>query len=139
MNTIPKPTTKQKLSSSFNSPELIHRITQQEKARVYRQILSRIQANMGLPSRVMSKIIHFKLLDNFSEVVSSTIARPTALLTGSLASLVFLTSIYTIGKVYGYQLSGFEVIGSYLIGWLFGLVIDYIKFLFVSQRTSSRP
>jgi len=42
--------------------------------------------------------------------------------------------IYVIAKTFGYNLSGFETIGAFIIGWILGVVYDYLKILFVGKK-----
>ncbi len=117
------------------SPAVIRKITKREKQRAYKQTLARVQSEMSAPRRAFSKVLHSPVVEKSSEVVGSTVARPNALLFGSIFAFVFLSIMYGIGRHYGYHLSGFEMIGSYALGWVLGLIIDYIRIL-VAGRTA---
>ena len=47
---------------------------------------------------------------------------------------VFGLIIYTIAKTIGYKLSGFETIAAFLIGWLIGLIYDYLRILITGKK-----
>lgn len=111
------------------SESTIRHITTREKQRAYKQTLSRAQSEMSTPARAFSKVIHAPVVEKASEVAGSTIARPNALLFGSVIALLSLSVLYGLGKTYGYQLSGFEMIGAYALGWIVGLIIDYVRVL----------
>ncbi|MFZ1812520.1 MAG: hypothetical protein WAU02_03320 [Candidatus Saccharimonadales bacterium] len=110
-------------------PAVIRKVTQREKTRVYKQTLKRVQGEMSAPRRAFSKVIHAPIVERSSEIVGNTVARPNALLYGSIFSFVSLAVMYGIGRYYGYQLSGFEMIGSYALGWAIGLMVDYFRVL----------
>lgn len=111
------------------SASIIRRITKREKERAYKQTLLRIQSEMNLPARTFSKVIHAPGIERASEVISSTAARPNALLAGSITALALLSIVYVVGHIYGYRLSGFEMIASYGLGYAVGLIGDYIKIM----------
>lgn len=111
------------------SPSTIRKITKREKDRAYKQTLARVQSEMGAPQRVFSKILHSPLVEQSATIIGDTVARPNAMLSGSLVAFMALTVMYVVGRQYGYQLSGFEMIGSYAIGWVIGLTIDYARLL----------
>lgn len=111
------------------SPAAIRKITQREKDRAYKKTLTRIQSEMNMPARTFSKVIHAPVVERTSEIVSSTAARPNALLFGSVSAFAILTVVYAISQTYGYRLSGFETIAAYGLGWVVGLMIDYVKIM----------
>jgi hypothetical protein len=117
------------------SPAAIRKITKREKDKAYKQTLARVQSEMNAPARTFSKVIHAPIIEKTSEIIGSTAARPNALLTGSVMALIMLSIVYVIGRTYGYQLSGFEMIASYSLGWVLGLMADYIKIM-ATGRTS---
>ena len=122
------------------SPELarraVQRITSAEKKRIYRQTIKRTQAEMSAVPRAFSRLIHARGIEQASDVLASSLARPNAILYGSSAALVLLGFTYAISQFYGYRLSGFEVIGAYSIGWLIGVFVDYVKLLASGRRLS---
>ena len=78
-------------------------------------------------SRTFSKVIHNPTIEKVSEVTGRTVARPNAILSGSVAAFVLTLAIYTLAKINGYPLSGFETIAAFTIGWLAGMLFDYIR------------
>ena len=111
------------------SPTVIRKITKREKQRAFKQTLTRVQAEMSTPARTFSKIIHSPVVEKTSDVVANTAARPNALLTGSIMAFILLSIVYLVGRTYGYQLSGFEMIAAYGFGWVLGLLADYVKIM----------
>jgi uncharacterized membrane protein AbrB (regulator of aidB expression) len=82
---------------------------------------------MSPAERTFSKVIHNPVIEAISEAAGKTVARPAALLAGSLSALILTAVIYVIAKHYGYVLSGFEWIITFIIGWSIGLIIDWVR------------
>lgn len=93
------------------------------------------QSHMSAPSRTFSKVIHNKAVEKTSEAVGSTVARPNAILAGSMAAFILTLAIYLIAKYYGYPLSGFETIAAFAIGWAVGLLIDYLRIMITGRKS----
>lgn len=100
-------------------------ITKAKRNESYKTIMSETRSNMSAPGKAFSNFIHSPAVEKVSEVAGATIARPNAILSGSIFALVLSIFIYIISRHYGYVLSGFEVIGAFLIGWLIGLLVDF--------------
>lgn len=79
--------------------------------------------------RVFSKFIHSKPVEKTSDALGATVARPNALLSGSIAAFIGVTILYFVAKYYGFQLSGFETIGTFVLGWIIGILYDYVSLL----------
>jgi hypothetical protein len=101
--------------------------TQSQKQAEYKKTLKSIQKEMNPAERTFSKVIHNPVVEATSEAAGKTVARPAALLAGSLAALILTTAVYLIAKYYGYVLSGFEWIATFLLGWAIGLIIDWVR------------
>ena len=101
----------------------------QQKEATYKKTLFEIRSNMNQSERAFSKIIHEPVIEKTSETIANTVARPNAILSGAIAALVIVSVAYGIAKTYGYQLSGFESIGSFIIGWMIGLAYDYARIM----------
>ena len=86
-----------------------------------------VQSQLPKSSRAFSKVIHNPTVEKVSEVTGRTVARPNAILSGSMAAFVLTLAIYTLAKINGYPLSGFETIATFIIGWLAGMLFDYIR------------
>lgn len=88
---------------------------------------------MSAPSRAFSKLIHAKAVEKTSEAVGSTIARPNAILSGSIMAFALTAGLYFWAKYVGYPLSGFETIGAFIIGWLVGMIYDFTRIMFTGK------
>lgn len=67
-------------------------------------------------------------------MIATTMARPAAILAGSLSALIVTSAIYIIAKTYGYVLSGSEWIFAFFVGWAIGLIIDWIRVALLGKR-----
>ena len=83
------------------------------------------ESDMTAVERITSRVIHARPVEKTTNFVASSIARPNAMLSGSIAAFAGITIVYFISKYYGFQLTGFETIGAFIIGWIFGLLYDY--------------
>lgn len=100
----------------------------------FNEQMQSIQDELGGGSKLFSKFIHIPVVEKTSDFIESTIARPTALLSGSIAAFLTIAIAYFVAKYYGFQLSGFETIGAFIIGWTLGFAYDYIRSKFRKKR-----
>ena len=109
-------------------------ISKVERDASFNATMSDVQSQMSSPSRTFSKVIHNKGVEKTSEVVGATIARPNALLTGAIFAFALTLTVYLVAKNIGYPLSGFESIGSFILGWVIGLAYDFIKVMVTGRK-----
>lgn len=100
----------------------------------FRRTMTTVQADLSPASRAFSKTIHNKAVEKTSEALGSTIARPNALLMGSMMAFVCTLAVYLIAKRYGYSLSGFETIAAFIGGWLIGILFDFFRVMITGKR-----
>jgi hypothetical protein len=98
-----------------------------EREASYQQTMSHLRSELPVHERAFSRIIHSPIIESVSEAAGSTVARPNALLAGSLTAFIFVTIIYVVARNMGYVLSGFETIGAFVLGWLLGIIYDYVR------------
>ena len=108
-------------------------ITRSQRDQSFNKQLESIKPHLSSSEQRFSKLIHTKSIENLSETVGNTVARPNALLSGSIAAFLLVTVTYLLAKHYGYQLSGFETIGAFALGWVIGLIYDYARLLLKSK------
>lgn len=109
-------------------------ISKEQRDASFTSTMSEVQSQMSAPSRTFSKVIHTKGVEKASEVVGSTIARPNALLSGAIFAFALTLAVYLIAKNIGYELSGFESIGAFILGWIIGLAYDFIKVMITGRK-----
>ena len=101
--------------------------SKKQRSTAFKETMKEVRQEMGPGSRITSSIIHNRIVETTSDFVATTIARPNALLSGSIVAFISVTILYFFAKNYGYQLSGFETIGAFVIGWIIGIVYDYVS------------
>lgn len=95
--------------------------------------MKQVQKDLRGPSKSFSKFIHTKPVEKASEIVGSTVARPNAILSGSVMAFVVTLVVYVIARYYGYPLSGFETILAFIVGWIAGILFDYFRVLITGK------
>jgi hypothetical protein len=102
-------------------------ISKKQRESSFKSQMKYAQNEMKPTERVFSRFIHNKAVEKTSDAVGSTVARPNAMLSGSIAAFIGVTGLYFIAKYYGFQLSGFETIACFVIGWIVGILYDYFS------------
>lgn len=100
----------------------------------FQSTMSEVQPQMSAPSRVFSKVIHNKVIEQASDMAAGTIARPNALLSGAVLAFVLTLTVYLVAKNLGYPLSGFETIGAFILGWVLGIVYDFLRVMITGRK-----
>lgn len=101
----------------------------------FKQTMKHVQDELPTSSsQTFSKIIHNKTIEKTSDIVGNTIARPNAMLAGAISAFILTLIVYTIAKTLGYKLSGFETIASFIIGWIIGILYDYLRILITGKK-----
>ncbi|NTW62184.1 hypothetical protein HGB25_02125 [Candidatus Saccharibacteria bacterium] len=109
-------------------------IGKKELNRSYKQTLKRIQGELPKGSKGFSKVIHNNIVEKTSEALGSTVARPNAILAGSVVAFSLTLFIYFVSKNIGYTMSGFETIAAFTLGWIIGILYDYFRLLLTGKK-----
>lgn len=115
-------------------PRRTLRPTKKELDANFNRSMEHIRKDMGPASRAFSKVIHNPVVDKVSTAVGNTVARPNLIIAGGLGTLILCSAVYLIAKRYGYTLSGFEAIGTFLLGWGAGAIIEFARVGFLNAR-----
>lgn len=110
-------------------------ISKKERDASYNHNMKKVQSELSAPSRVFSKVIHNKAVEKTSDAIGATIARPNAVASGAFMAFVATLVLYFVAKNVGYQLSGFETIGAFIVGWLTGTLFDYFRVMITGKRS----
>ena len=114
----------------------VRHATKRQRSDSYAATMRQIQSEMNASSRAFSKLIHNPSVEKLSDAVGSSLARPNAVLAGSMAATFLTLIVFLIAKQYGYRLSGFETIGTFFVGWALGLIYDYSRVMLSGRRSS---
>lgn len=100
----------------------------------YKITMKRVQSEMSAPARAFSRVIHNKTVERTSEVIGSTVARPDAILSGSVFACILVLAVYLLARYNGFSLSGFETIAAFIVGWVLGIVFDFLRAMITGKR-----
>lgn len=109
-------------------------ISTTEREASFKMTMSEVQREMSAPSRTFSKVIHNKTVEKISDITGNTIARPNAILSGAIFAFILTLGVYIVAKNLGYPLSGFETIGSFILGWILGICYDFLKVMVTGRK-----
>lgn len=92
----------------------------------YQQTMDSMQQKLTPVSRSFSKLIHIPAVEATSEVLERTVARPSVA-NGALWTAVIVGSVfYFTARHYGYVMSGSEMLFSFVVGAILGLLLEAI-------------
>lgn len=100
----------------------------------FQKTMQEVRTEMSAPSRAFSKVIHNKAVEKASDVAGNSVARPNAILSGAIAAFILTLGVYLLAKNLGYPLSGFETIGAFILGWILGLIFDFLKIMVTGRK-----
>lgn len=109
-------------------------ISRKERDASYKAAMKEVQTHMSPTSRAFSKVIHTKAVEEVSDALAGTVARPNAILSGAVAAFLISLATLLVAKHYGYRLSGFEAIGAFIAGWLVGILYDFFKVMITGKK-----
>lgn len=109
-------------------------VSKKEKDSSYKKHMKTLQAELPPAQRAFSKVIHNPVVEKTSEVIGSTIARPNAVLAGAVVAFFLVLAVYLTAKHFGYALSGFETIGAFIVGWVFGILYDFFRVMITGKK-----
>jgi hypothetical protein len=93
------------------------------------KIMSQIRPELSKTSAMLSQLIHLRGMELLSRVINHGLFRTYALLFGLIFGFIF-SLIYIIWSMFNYiEIKIALIIGLYLTGYLFGIVLDFKRFL----------
>jgi hypothetical protein len=109
-------------------------INKKQRNESYNRTIKRVQSELPATDLLFSKIIHNVFIEKISDIVSNIIARPNAMLAGSVVAFILTLATYTLSKTIGYSLSGSETIIAFIVGWIIGIIYDYLRVLITGKK-----
>jgi hypothetical protein len=100
----------------------------------YKKAIEQLQNELPILNRLFSKIIHTPIIEEVTDFICYTILRPNAILCGSILALLVTILNYILINQYGYVLSGYEPIIAFGLGWLIGMILDYLKIIVTGKK-----
>ncbi|OYW85263.1 hypothetical protein B7Z17_02615 [Candidatus Saccharibacteria bacterium 32-49-10] len=111
--------------------------TKAELNKNFDRTMNTVRKDMKPASRTFSKVIHNRAVEAASDMVGGTIARPNLIIAGGLGTIILCSAAYLVAKRYGYTLSGFEAIGTFILGWSIGAIIEFARVGFTNRKNRS--
>jgi hypothetical protein len=96
------------------------------KADSYKRTLRKVQSQLRLPERVMSRLIHQPVVDVVSNVTGKTVARPSGFFFGSLFALLGSAAFLYMTKHYGFRYNYAVLFMLFVGGFALGLLLELI-------------
>lgn len=123
------------LSRKEKAPDAEHHMpTKKEREAQYKVVMDDARSHMRPTSRAFSRIIHNRAVETASEITGKTVARPNAILSGSIAAFIITLIVYVIARYFGYPLSGSETIIAFAGGWALGMLYDYFRVMITGKK-----
>jgi hypothetical protein len=108
-------------TSEDQKPTITARFSQ---ALSYHETMASVQHKLSPVQRQFSRVIHAPAVEKTSEVLESTIMRPSVTLGAVLTALIVGGVFYYFAHRYGYSMRGSELLVSLLVGGVIGVVIE---------------
>jgi len=104
-------------------PELVRGDLKKQK---YSRTLQSIRKDLSVPERAFSKVVHNKVVDSLSAGAEKTVARPSALLAGSVCAFIGSSVFLYIAKHYGYEYNFLLFVIFFASGFVLGLFVELL-------------
>lgn len=90
----------------------------------YRQTMETLQKQLPAASRAFSKLIHQPAVERASEALEKTVMRPSVTAGATTSAIIIGGIFYVAARIYGFELSGSEIIFAVIIGGLIGYALE---------------
>ncbi len=98
--------------------------------KTYLKAVKEVQSELSYFGRTLSRLIHSRLLWKPLEWSEVTIVRFTPMMVGYIVALLFGCIFITFATIFNYYLVSLHVLFLvFIVGYIIGLVVDYIKLL----------
>ena len=101
-----------------------------DKKQSYNQTMNRVRSKMNPASRAFSSFIHAPVVEQTTEVVGKTVARPSGIMGGGIAAVIGLGIVFFFARRNGFALSGSEFILLLLAGFVVGILFEIVGKVF---------
>jgi hypothetical protein len=112
-------------SNGDNAPNTTF-VSRELKAMALQRSLNTVRRHENAPERVLSKVMHNKVVERVSEVAGATVARPSGILGGGLFAVLGSGTLLIIVKHYGYQYNYLAFVLLFVGGFALGLILELI-------------
>lgn len=106
-----------------DQPMLVNR---ELKQMAFKRTLKRTQNRLPKPARAFSRFVHQPAVETVSEIAAATVARPSGVLAGGIASLIGTSVFLWIARHYGYEFNFLLFAALFVGGFIVGLLVELI-------------
>ncbi len=90
----------------------------------YTHTMASLQRKLRPMSRSFSKVIHTPAVEKTSEALEKTVMRPSVAAGATWTALLVGVIFYVTARIYGYALSGSEMLVALVIGGILGVALE---------------
>lgn len=90
----------------------------------YSQTMASLQRKLNPASRTFSKVIHVPAIEKTSEALEKTVMRPSVVAGATWSAFLTGLIFYITARVYGFQLTGSEMLVALLAGAVLGILLE---------------
>ncbi len=91
-----------------------------------KRLIKSAQKQLSAPERQFSKLVHNTSVEAVSDLTGATIARPSGMLAGGIASLLISIAVIFICRFYGYEYNYLIGIVAFIAGFFLGLLVELL-------------
>lgn len=140
INEIKSPVKSELIKESLESNDAddgMHWVSRELKTQAHNRLLSSVRNHLSPTEKKISKVIHRPLVENTSEAIGKTIARPSGILMGSIFSFTGSLVAYLIARKLGGEIKHSVFYMLFIVGFSLGLLIEII-WTFIAKRKSKK-
>lgn len=100
--------------------------TKEEKQLSFNATMHHVRNNLSAPEKALSKIIHKPFVEKASDIAGNTVARPSGIAGATTLAFIGLLLMYGVARFAGFELSGSEMPLLLVIGFILGLLIEWL-------------
>jgi len=104
-----------------------------DKEATYNETLASLQNRMTPGEKKFSRFIHNPTIEKTSNLLESTIMRPSVVMGTTWTALIVGIIFYATARIYGFKLSGSEMLLALAGGAILGLTLEGI-WLFIRRK-----
>ena len=111
-------------------------VSRELKEMALRRNLNNARRAMNSPERVLSKVMHNKVVESVSDAASSTVARPSGILGGGIFALLGTSILLWTVKHYGYTFNYLMFLLLFVGGFAVGLIVEFVLHFLLRKKQS---
>lgn len=109
--------------------------TKDLKTDAYKRTLRKVRGQLNAPQRAFSRVVHQPIIDNTSNALSKTVARPSAFLGAGLGALVGSSILLYISRKNGFTYNYTTLFVLFAGGFMLGLLLELLFKLVVRKKS----